>query len=86
MKYLISSIFIITGCQPVPIMPKWPEVPAALEEKCPNLDEVTANTTKLSDVLTVVTENYSKYHECQVKVDAWDEWYKSQQTIYNSIK
>ena len=36
--------------------------------------------------LYVVTENYSKYHECQVKVDAWDEWYKSQQTIYNSIK
>jgi hypothetical protein len=86
MKYLILSIFLITGCQPVPIMSKWPEVPAALGGNCPDLGEVDTHTTKLSDVFTVVTENYSKYHECQVKVDAWLEWYHTQQTIYTSIK
>lgn len=82
MKYfLIASLIVLTGCSSVPVKPKFPDVPSELLVSCPNLNEV-ANTTKLSDVLAVVVDNYSLYHECKIKNDAWANWYKSQREIY----
>jgi len=83
MKYLtlLSAVLILTGCTAVPVKPKFPEVPAELLEACPSLNEVS-ETTKLSDVLTVVVDNYALYHECKIKNDAWANWYKTQQSIY----
>jgi hypothetical protein len=52
---------------------------------CPDLKQ-TDQTTKLSDILKVVTENYSQYHECRVRVDSWMEWYKTQKQIFESVK
>ena len=40
----------------------------------------------MSDVLETVTMNYSQYHECKNKVDAWIEWHKQQKQIVDSIK
>jgi hypothetical protein len=77
--------FILVGCSTsVPVKRNFPQVPAELLAACPELAQ-TAPTTKLSDVLVVVTENYSKYHECRFKADAWIEWYKTQQEIFNSV-
>jgi hypothetical protein len=77
--------FILVGCSTsVPVKRNFPQVPTELLAACPELKQ-TAPTTKLSDVLVVVTENYSKYHECRIKTDAWIEWYKTQQEIFNSI-
>lgn len=83
---LILPALLLTGClTTVPVQRNFPEVPQELMEACPDLQQ-TDNTTKLSDVLKVVTNNYSKYHECQIKVDSWIEWYKSQKQIFESVK
>jgi hypothetical protein len=81
----IILAFLATGCSTtVPVKRTFPEVPAEILQTCPDLSK-TAPTTKLSDVLVVVTENYSKYHECRIKVDAWIEWYKSQKEVFDSV-
>lgn len=87
MKYsLILTVLLLTGCGvTTPVKPSFPAVPQELTERCPDLDQL-AETQKLSDVLKVVTENYSDYHECRNKVDAWNEWYKSQKQIFESVK
>ena len=83
---LIPFVFL-TGClDDVPVTAKWPDIPDDLKVACPGLQEVKEGTTKLSDVITVVTDNYSQYHECQVKVDAWLEWYQAQKKINEGIK
>ena len=81
---LILSLSIVGCSTTVPVKRTFPEVPAEILATCPDLSK-TEPTTKLSDILVVVTENYSKYHACRIKVDAWIEWYKSQKQVFDSV-
>lgn len=81
---LVPTIFL-TGClfkDPVPVKQVWPDVPKELLEACPDLKTIDPNTTKLSDILGVVTDNYSQYYGCKSKVDDWILWYKENKKIY----
>ena len=78
---------LLSGCfMSIPVKQNFPEVPNDLKQACPDLLLVDTSTTKLSDVVGVVTSNYTQYHECRVKVDAWIEWYNKQKEIYESVK
>ena len=84
---IILVIVFMAGCSTtVPVTQKFPDVPKELLVNCGDLIKVKENETKLSQVLITVTENYSKYHECRVKNDAWIEWYTEQKKIFDSIK
>lgn len=82
---LITAIFL-AGCQSVPVIPKWPEVPEDLKQTCPDLKTVDPNNDKLSTIVEVVTDNYKQYYDCKAKVDDWIEWYKGQQKIWDKLK
>jgi len=77
---------LLAGCLNVPVAETFPEVPAELLVACPDLKQVDPATTKLSEVIGVVADNYGQYKECQIKVDTWVEWYKHQKEIFNNIK
>jgi len=76
----------LAGCLTTPVIEKFPEVPAELLVACPDLKLIDPGTTKLSEVIGIVAENYGQYQECQIKVDTWIEWYNNQKKIFNSIK
>ena len=83
---LLASLIVLSGCSTtVPVTVKFPEAPKELMTTCPDLKQ-TPPTSKLSDVLQVVTDNYSQYYECRVKLDSWIEWYKTQRTLFEEIK
>jgi len=83
---LLVSMIVLSGCSTtVPVTVKFPEVPSELMTTCPDLKQ-TPPTSKLSDVLQVVTDNYSQYYECRVKLDSWIEWYKTQRTLFEELK
>lgn len=82
----LIPVVLLTGCLATPVKRNFPEVPQELLTACPDLSAVSADTDKLSDVLKVVTANYGQYQECQIKVDAWTEWYKTQKQIFDSVK
>lgn len=82
---LLTATFIV-GCTSVPVARHFPEVPQDLLVACPDLKLIDPNTSKLSDVVGVVAENYGQYNECKIKVDAWIEWYKTQKSIFDSVK
>lgn len=88
MKRLLAlvPVLLLAGCLNTPVERHFPEVPADLKIACPDLETVDPKTDKLSDVVKVVTDNYAQYHECRVKVDAWIEWYKTQRSIFESVK
>ena len=78
---------LLTGCSTtVPVARNFPDVPQELKEQCAPLAQVKKDTTKLSEVITVVTGNYTEYHKCNTKVDMWIEWYTSQKEIFESVK
>jgi biotin-(acetyl-CoA carboxylase) ligase len=87
-RYLTLTVvlFLVAGCSTTAtVKRKFPDVPTELTTLCPDLKQ-TEPTSKLSEVLKVVSENYSQYHECQLKNDTWNEWYKTQKEIFESVK
>lgn len=88
MKYLalIFTVFLVGCSTAVPVKMKFPDVPEALMKKCEDLEQLPANTTQLSKTAESVIKNYSKYHQCRIKVDEWQEWYKANKKLYDDIK
>ena len=88
MKKILAfiPILLLTGCLNTPVKRNFPTVPEDLLKACPDLEQIDPKTDKLSDVLLVVTNNYGQYHQCRIKLDAWIEWYKTQKSIFDSVK
>jgi len=83
---LLIGILVLSGCSTtVPVKPKWPEPPKYGLEQCPRLLKLKEDA-KLSDVASNVIYNYSTYYECDLKNDAWIEWYRVQKRIYEDVK
>jgi hypothetical protein len=86
-KLIFLLPLLLTACvTAVPVGRNFPNVPDELKQSCPDLAMVDTNTTKLSDVIGTVSSNYSQYHECRERVDAWIEWYSKQKDIFESVK
>ena len=83
----ILILLLLAGCSTtVPVARKFPEVPDVLMVPCPPLTQIKEGTTKLSEVVGVVTDNYFEYHKCSDKNDLWLEWFKAQKEIFDSVK
>lgn len=77
---------LLTGCTTtVPTTTKFPQAPKELKEKCSELKTLEGDA-KLSDVAKTITQNYTEYHKCSMKVDSWTEWYEKQKKLYEKIK
>jgi len=83
--WILLAPLLLSGClfkQPVPIKQAWPDIPKELLEACPDLKLVDPKSDKLSDIIGIVSDNYSTYYECKAKVDDWIVWYNGQKKIY----
>lgn len=85
MKYLLLVLMLVGCSTTVPVTAKFPEPPKYSLQTCPQLQTLKEGS-KLSEVATTVTINYSTYYDCAVKNDAWIEWYQIQKHIYESVK
>ncbi len=87
MKNLILLfVLFLTACSTtVPVKHKFPDVPSALTEKCQTLKKIDGDQVSIVDLHKTVVENYTSYYECAVKVDVWNEWYKQQREIFESV-
>jgi hypothetical protein len=84
---LVCAIFALTGCATsVPVKMSFPQVPEDLLQACPDLQQLDADTKKLSEVIGIVGKNYGQYQECQVRVDTWIQWYNAQKKIFEDVK
>ena len=86
---LLSLVIFVSGCamfqKPVPVAPKWPDVPPALKEKCEALKTIAMEKVSVVDMMKVIVENYTLHYQCSAKVDGWNEWYNSQKKIYETV-
>jgi hypothetical protein len=88
MKSIVIAVLatFLTACASVPVERSFPKVPAELMASCPPLQIMDPETTRLSDVVQSVVTNYGQYQACDSKVDTWIEWYRTQKTIFDSVK
>jgi hypothetical protein len=82
-RTLLLTTLVLGGCSTaVPVTARFPEPPGRLATTpCPALQRL-GDTPNISDVSRTVTMNYTTYYECQVKTDAWIEWYQIQKHIF----
>ena len=83
--FLLIPVLLLSGCLATPVKRTFPDVPEDLKVACPDL-AMLEPTTKLSEVVSVVVKNYGQYQQCQIKIDTWIEWYKTQKEIFESVK
>lgn len=83
---LLVSVLLVSACSVVPVQRTMPEIPSELKEACPELQLVKPDETKLSAVVSTVTQNYGQYHECRAKTEMILRWYESQKDNFNSVK
>jgi hypothetical protein len=82
---LVAAI-LLSGCATsVPVAKNFPSAPRELLISCADLELVAENEQQLSELLKVVTENYSRYHICRAKNINWIEWYNQQKKIHDSV-
>lgn len=83
---LLLAAIALTGCTTfVPVKQKFPAAPPTAQQACPPLIGV-AESAQLSEVAKTVNQNYQLYWQCALKVDAWQEWYRTQKSIYEEAK
>lgn len=83
---LLVCAVLLTGCNAtVPVKQYFPEAPATLLQKCPQLKTIQKDTIPLDELLKIVTENYTTYHSCASLVEHWQLWYKMQKDIFDDL-
>lgn len=81
---IFFSLFLV-GCS-VPIKRSFPEIPQKLLEPCEKLQKLEEKDLPITEFLRTVVTNYRYHHECSIKVEYWQEWYKKQKQIFESVK
>lgn len=88
MKKLLLLTLLLAGCSTVvPVTQNWPDPPATQAlQACPLKLQELPPDTQLSQVAQTVSNNYSEYWTCAVKLDAWIEWYEKHKIIYKGLQ
>jgi len=82
---VLLFLMVAGGCSTVPVTVKFPDAPHYMLVSCPDL-KLVPDTTKLSEVLPTIVDNYGQYYTCKDTVDNWIEWYTGQKKIFDNIK
>lgn len=84
---VLLSVFLLSACSTVvPVERHFPESPAELQKKCAELKTLEGNKISIMDLMKTVVENYKSHYECSNKVEGWQDWYKTQKEIFDSVK
>ena len=84
--YIILA-FLITACSTaVPVTQSFPQAPAMLMEKCPELKTIQGERVTIIEFTRTVSENYTTYYQCAGRTDAWIDWYNQQKKIWEEMK
>ena len=74
-----ALVLVLSGCTTYKnVHSGLPAPPPTLMEPCDELSLVP-ETDKMSVVVGTVLENYSKHHECAVKLHHFQQWYREQE-------
>ena len=83
----ISLAFLITACSTaVPVTQNFPQAPDMLMEKCPELKTIPGERVTIVEFTRTVSENYTTYHQCAGRTDAWIDWYRQQKKIWEEMQ
>lgn len=84
---LLGLVSLLAACSTaVPVTQSFPDAPAILMEKCPELKIIQGEKVSIVDFTKTVSENYTTYYECSARNSAWQEWYTKQKKIWDDAQ
>lgn len=84
---LLGLVSLLAACSTaVPVTQSFPDAPAILMEKCPELKIIQGEKISIVDFTKTVSENYTTYYECSARNSAWQEWYTKQKKIWDDAQ
>lgn len=87
-RAIIILAMFLSACAntTAPVMPKWPAVPADLQQPAADLTPLTSDQHSLSDLLDNADDNYTQYYLLKEKYEGWQNWYNAQQKIWQGLQ
>ena len=86
MKYtLIALLMLLTGCITAPVKHSFPKPPDGIVERCSDLSLIVEGEERLSELLKVVTKNYSTYYDCAARHDLLVKWLNDQRALHDEV-
>ena len=87
-RLIIISCLLLSACatSKTNVTAKWPEAPADLQQPAAELTPLAPEQRNLSDMILNSNENYSQYYILKEKYEGWQNWYKSQQQIWQGLQ
>ena len=80
-------VSLLAACSTaVPLTQSFPQAPAMLTEKCPELKIIVGEKVTIVDFTKTVSENYTTYYQCASRTDAWIDWYNKQKKIWEDTQ
>jgi len=85
---LVCIMFALTACasNQAQIIPKWPTAPTDLQQPAPELTPLAPEQRNLSDLIENSNENYTQYYILKEKYEGWQNWYNTQQKIWQGLQ
>jgi hypothetical protein len=84
---LLGIVSLLAACSTaVPLTQSFPQAPAVLMEKCPELKIIVGEKVSIVDFTRTVSENYTTYYQCAGRTDAWIDWYQQQKKIWEQLQ
>ena len=84
---LILVAIILAGCSTtVPVARKFPEADPYMMEPAAELKTLPPDTVDLDKLITNSTENYGEYRKLVQRYQMWQEWYRQQKELFESVK
>ena len=84
---LLGLASLLVACSTaVPLTQSFPDAPDMLKEKCPPLKTIPGEKVTIIEFTKTVSENYTLYHQCAGRTDAWIDWYQQQKKIWDETQ
>lgn len=77
---LLTTVFVLTGCQTFSMGKPWPVLPEKEKQvyltSCEPLELLKVGDG-MPELVNNIEQNYLKWHLCKAKVDSWITWYNN---------
>lgn len=87
-QLIVISAFLLSACAntSTPVIPKWPTAPADLQQPAQDLTPLNPDQHNLSDLIGNANDNYAQYYILKEKYQGWQNWYNTQQKIWQGLQ
>jgi hypothetical protein len=85
---MVSCSLLLSGCfaTATPVKRSFPAVPDDFMQPPAELVTLDKNTQDLDALIINANENYTLYRELGIRLQGWQEWYREQKRIFESVK